>query len=720
METLPTAEEAFGARPVPPSAAPSALKLPTADEAFGQPGAITYVTPGQFERINNAQQARSVTNIFNAFGYSAKEAFGPEPVAGPYSGALSPETQDYLHKIGIFNDWSAGQRDVFKGLVENTFKHVAAGLALGGRGVSAVFGGAAGATGQALEEAGLVERGREQLEGLPADPGVAMLFPLGEPLVAMANARRAANLRIELSTARANGVLAEGEAGYYAAKELTPENAQARVMAAEQAGVPPPIPEPAAPDIHVLARRIEPEVFERYDALEAEKGVQRETIRSLAAQREALPEAIQAQGEIDTILGKVRGVEDRLTGKARERLADAHARLTAILSQDTPEMATARRQLMAADIAQRDMIERVASAYRQADEMMQSPVPEVAKAMEKLSGGKTVAEAASKEPALAEGAPGAARAAVKPEEAIEREQQRKTVGPRRAPGTVRFYHGGVDVPTSGGGRWASSDAQYAADYREGATLYYVDVPVGHPMEVEARAWDDVLDADTNAVGTYRNIELPEDLAKQMRPVAAETVAAERVTPPKAPSGALKGIPGTGPLKTRTLSEGIEAKAIENELAETFAELPAYNELSMADQAAKAMALLAEDEAGAKAIAMGLKPAPRGLTPEAVLVAVERAATASGDVETLRQLATESRLTTAATTMGQRIRVLGERDKLSAVDSIREVQAARIADLERRNAGAIRDTVREMKASVTRAAATRDTWATFIETITCAE
>src|SRR5262245_18912382 len=210
---VPTEDEAFGAPPQPIPRTPATL--PTEEEAFGPSRGTIYVTPQQMSRIQRAEFERSMTNIFNAFGYSAQEAFGREPIATPYNGALSPETQEYLRKHGIFNDWSSGQRDVFKGLVESSFKTAASWLALAGRTFHAGLTGAAGAAGQALEESsfGLVTRGREQLEGLPADPGFAMLFPLSGPFTTMANARRAANLRVHIGTARANGVLAEGEAG---------------------------------------------------------------------------------------------------------------------------------------------------------------------------------------------------------------------------------------------------------------------------------------------------------------------------------------------------------------------------------------------------------------------------------------------------------------------------------------------------------------------------
>ena len=143
---------------------------------------------------------------------------------------------------------------------------------------------------------------------------------------------------------------------------------------------------------------------------------------------------------------------------------------------------------------------------------------------------------------------------------------------------------------------------------------------------------------------------------------------------------------------------------------------------MADQAERAQALVATDRETAKAVAMGLKAPPRGVLPESVYVALEKVATAEGDVETLRDLATRSKLSTAATTMGQRIRTLGERDAASPIDAIQEVQRARQAALGKRSAAAVSDTVNEIKAEMKRGsrAANPDTWNAFINSITCPE
>jgi hypothetical protein len=113
--------------------------------------------------------------------------------------------------------------------------------------------------------------------------------------------------------------------------------------------------------------------------------------------------------------------------------------------------------------------------------------------------------------------------------------------------------------------------EYARDFRSNGTpkeVWYIDLPKGSPEEVAARAWDDQFDAGTNAVGTYKNTELPSGYGSQFKRLNLEAgraraprdeiaEAAERLdmTVPRAATtdslaakqaaGALSPIPGVG-------------------------------------------------------------------------------------------------------------------------------------------------------------------------------
>lgn len=137
----------------------------------------------------------------------------------------------------------------------------------------AVTGGAIGAIAGAAGEIGAdtsILTGTEGLIGSLSDPTV--LGQLGIPGFLLpeaeaANAFRLQTLKTEISTARATGAIGEGETGFYNAEQVTPENMAARASTARDVGKPAPAPIPPPKSAHELARAIEPEAFQQYDAL---------------------------------------------------------------------------------------------------------------------------------------------------------------------------------------------------------------------------------------------------------------------------------------------------------------------------------------------------------------------------------------------------------------------------------------------------------------------
>lgn len=228
----------------------------------------------------------------------------------------------------------------------------------------------------------------------------------------------------------------------------------------------------------------------------------------------------------------------------------------------------------------------------------------------------------------------------------------------------------------------------------------------------------------------------------------KTVESEIVKPKSTPksvrTGALKPIEGTGKIKVRGLSEGVEAKAIAStpsklpgfapeeakaleksavasKLTDIFGDLPQYKQMNVADQGAKAIALFEKDPEAAKQVAYGAKTPPKGLTPEAVFVAVEQDAIERGDVQTLKELA-NSRLTGEATTMGQRIRMLAERNPEAPTNAIRQVQEARVKAVQEKLGKPIEEAkqeiVKDIKKKITEAKPKKIAWADFVQSITC--
>jgi hypothetical protein len=408
---LPTAEEAFG------------VKLPTPEEAFGpsNPQNVTnaIALAGPEAALSGADMDEyfsrgPVAEVLNHFGQGAKQGWGTQPLG------FSPETEAALRKAGVFNDYETGRTSILRGVNEQLFRPIAAALDALGR---APYAAARGI----LEVAPPV--GAPLVAGLEAFPaGHLTGFPANVPPPQMY--ARAADL----------GVIGKGEAGYrdfatdQAIEALTPGEPAPRPLRASASGTATgefsPTIEASATlpplDVHGLAREIAPDTFAEYDALSARRDTFRRWLDELAESRANSEQAQQLQGRIDDILGKVGGVEDRLTKAAARRLQDARDQLDSFLRTDTPDMARVRQDLQKTDFARRDLAPDVSAAYRQAAERLPSTEEPAATAITETPAppetpreAATAPETPAATPAAPEGEPTAAAspqpAAVAPE-----------------------------------------------------------------------------------------------------------------------------------------------------------------------------------------------------------------------------------------------------------------------------------------------------------------
>lgn len=668
----PTAQDFFGAADgAAPSGAPTAPgALPTADQFFNH----AQPESGAAHDTIWSSMASAGGRILNSVGYGAADKWGSEPLG------LNPETEGALRQLGVLPDYQKAHTTFYQSANEAVIRPAAAAADAAMRSMGAVVGAATSGAQQVAEEIkgrkpGAVRGALAYLFAAAAEMGEDVQGgALGEfpafaeegmtarsaGAVAAADSERA----IQAAKARSVGAVGEGEGAYYGAEPITPENLQARANAAQEAGIEAtPKPEPPAPDIHELARRVDPETFQQYDALVAQAQEARQSLASMAAEREARPEAMAARDDLHELLGLERGetvsaqaLEGRLEAVASSapesllsKVAAAYDRYDALLNDDTPEMMEARKRLVETDLALRDLAPDMSQAYRHAADLAPDQFPAEREAEKVMAAG-----------AKGNGAEGGGK--------------------------------------PGGG--AAEPGQEAPGPTPAAT-----------QPVAAEGAGDKTIAPASVTGKQ---ELGEDLG--VNEISSQGKGRAAIP------GTQRPIEGTGELATRGLSEGVEAKAIEDSLTTGFGDLPEYRTLSMADQAEQTTSLIAKDYETAKAIAMGEKQPPKGLLPESVFVGVEKRALAEGDVETLRQLATRSKLTTAATTMGQRIRTLGERDQASPVGHIQEVQKAREESLAKRMdiEAAKRETVPEIRAEVRRAAVKPAAWEDFISILKCGE
>jgi hypothetical protein len=96
------------------------------------------------------------------------------------------------------------------------------------------------------------------------------------------------------------------------------------------------------------------------------------------------------------------------------------------------------------------------------------------------------------------------------------------------PGFVRMYHGGDEY--DGGPRWLTPDPAYAEGYatkdgRQGAAVYYVDIPEDDPRLV--KAYDD---SGTGQKAPYLSFNADEDIASQLRPYKEQSLPVAQVAP----------------------------------------------------------------------------------------------------------------------------------------------------------------------------------------------
>ncbi len=445
--TLPTADEFFGDK----DKAPDSERLPSADEFFGAPpppsfgerlstaigdaftqnplalmakpgldftAAVANDIGGMMEggdihsspAMDHFFTTHPVGRVLNAFGQGAAQGWGSQSLLG----TIDPDTEKFLRGAGVFNDYAKGQSDLLKSVNEAIIRPALMASSFTdpyriGQNILA-----AGSAVLAGTQAGVVEAGNEadqttlghalDLKHLATDTAAFLESPEGMGFVSHVP-------HIELARARSLGVIGEGEAGYMGTKAPEPESAVARADAikediasqpepepvsgspespVEVTGAPPPapeVPEVQAPNIHTIARQLAPDTFRKYDALVTRQGTFRRWLDELAAVRDADPRIAAAQQEIDTILGKVNGVEDRLTKKAAARLDDIRSEMEDFRAADTPDMARVRKALQDNDFRMRDLAPDVAKVYRTAQERIPESAADVSRPVQEVPAG---------------------------------------------------------------------------------------------------------------------------------------------------------------------------------------------------------------------------------------------------------------------------------------------------------------------------------------------
>ena len=214
-----------------------------------------------------------------------------------------------------------------------------------------------------------------------------LVAPEGNPM------GRALDIQRRLGAARRAGVIGQPplftDTGLDIKTQAKREQAQQKATGQEPsvtrpAGVPEPnlqaspasveaAPAPAetpARDVHGVAREMAPDLFTQYDPLAARHAWYTNWINELRAARDNDPRLQRAQDEIDSILAKVNGVEDRLTNRQLDQIADIRGGMQDFINTDTPDMLHVKEALFENFQQMAPLQPEVQAAYRAAAERM--------------------------------------------------------------------------------------------------------------------------------------------------------------------------------------------------------------------------------------------------------------------------------------------------------------------------------------------------------------
>jgi len=279
--------------------------------------------------------------------------------------------------------------------------------------------------------------------------------------------------------------------------------------------------------------------------------------------------------------------------------------------------------------------------------------------------------------------------------------------PEKPKNTIRIYHTtGGDEKTIGAGAFVDTKLdEHIQRGMANETKIVSDIPVSEAKKYLVKP----AAKDKLAIGIYKvKAEIPDKFNTFIKPKAEPKITYEST------------------IGVSKLAKGIKSKAVRSKLIagfdRRFKELPDYDKMIVKEQAKKATELVLNDPERAIRIAMGDERPKGNLKPESVLVAVEEHAIQNKDVELLRRLATESKLVGESTEMGQRLRMLAERNPYSAPDNIREVVKARQKKAEERFGAKLNEKKKEilgsLKEKVRKGLPDKKDWMTFLEEIKC--
>ena len=171
--------------------------------------------------------------------------------------------------------------------------------------------------------------------------------------------------------------------------------------------------------------------------------------------------------------------------------------------------------------------------------------------------------------------------------------------------------------------------------------------------------------------------------------------------------------------TPSLATRVEADAVEKGLVTKFEGLPEAQTMNMRKQADDAVNLVNTDYEFAKRVALGTENAPGDLRDASVFEAVKVKALKDGDIQTLKQLATESTVPARISAAAQQVKAADARllDSTDPVELMQTVIKAREKGVQlKQKAARVADTAQVKQ--IIKKAPKRQDWDAFITSIEC--
>jgi hypothetical protein len=381
--------------------------------------------------LDRIARATDINTVIGATLKGAKEGFGTPQ-------AMSPETEQFWRDIGIFNDPQKGQASPIRSFNESIIRPLGAAVNVVGAAINAGVTGIGAGVEQAAEQTGVPQPqrlGEETVNflnflGAQAMSGTPFMRPSRGPMGEIhelpigglpergdfADAGKATvgtiNPEIEAKIRAlwdVNGIH-PAEVAHDAHSDVTITQDLASTGETPPKHYVDPVEPAPAPEVHDLARQLEPELFENWQNL-TERGnalrTQLDQLQTLQRQR-TTPEITDLDRQINEKRAeRLEAPRADQAGLANDVIALERQR-TALVDQlppvgtDTPAMAAARKELQDIDYQRRDIAPDVSATYRRAEAEMPPPPtaePDASFTMEAPTEPPAAAAAAPTEPA---------------------------------------------------------------------------------------------------------------------------------------------------------------------------------------------------------------------------------------------------------------------------------------------------------------------------------